>query len=129
MRAATFRRRLHALRALGQFGRGRSAASASISALPMTIDSGLFSSCATPASNEPNAAIFSLWCSASRWRWISASAARAAVRSRRCAVNSRRSGRRTSVIVELHREDFAIGAHRLDFDAPADDTRRSPVRR
>jgi len=35
-------------------------------ARPTTTDSGLFSACATPASSEPSAVSFSLWCSASR---------------------------------------------------------------
>ena len=63
----------------------------------MTIDSGLFNSCATPASSEPKAASFSLSCSASRCRLISASACFCVVRSRRYAASRRRSGSFTSV--------------------------------
>ena len=37
-----------------------------ISDRPSTTDSGLFSSCATPASRPPSADIFSFWCSVSR---------------------------------------------------------------
>ena len=58
-----------------------SASSCSMSAPPSTMESGLFSSCATPARREPKAAIFSLCSSASRWRWSSAAAARASRRA------------------------------------------------
>ena len=50
-------------------------------ARPITIASGLFSSCATPASRLPIALSFSLWRSASRWRSISCAALRRSVRS------------------------------------------------
>ena len=42
--------------------------SSSSTARATTTDSGLLSSCATPASSEPSAASFSRWYSASRWR-------------------------------------------------------------
>ena len=45
-----------------------------MAARPTTIESGLLSSWATPASSEPRALILSAWCSASRWRAISSSA-------------------------------------------------------
>ena len=45
-------------------------------------DSGLLSSCATPASNEPSAASFSRWCSASRCRASSSTARLRSVMSR-----------------------------------------------
>ena len=50
-------------------------------ARPITMASGLFSSCATPASRLPIAVSFSLWRSASRWRSISRAAFWRSVRS------------------------------------------------
>jgi hypothetical protein len=47
----------------------------------VTTESGLLSSCATPASSEPSAVSFSDWWSASRWRAIRSSAALRAERS------------------------------------------------
>ena len=51
-------------------------------ARPTTTDSGLLSSCATPARSEPSDASFSRWCAVSRWRRISASACLRSVMSR-----------------------------------------------
>jgi hypothetical protein len=50
-------------------------------ARPITIASGLFSSCATPASRLPIAVSFSLWRSASRWRSMTSARAARSLRS------------------------------------------------
>jgi hypothetical protein len=63
-----------------------------------TTASGLFSSCATPASRLPSALIFSLWCSLSRCRATSACACRSGVRSRSQAVKKLRPAALTSWI-------------------------------
>ena len=55
--------------------------SSSRPARPSTIASGLFNSCATPASRLPMAVSFSLWRNASRWRSICCAA------SRRCEMS------------------------------------------
>ena len=64
-----------------------------------TTASGLLSSCDTPASSEPIAAIFSFWCSFSRWRLISSSARCFSRRSRIEPRKSRRSASRISLAV------------------------------
>ena len=91
-----------------------------------TTASGLLSSCETPASSEPIAAIFSFWCSFSRWRLISSSARRLSRRSRiepkkKPPVGDLHLGRG-----QLDRKDLAVGVLRHRLHALADHRRAAP---